>query len=287
MNTFDLIAKGAETVLFYAIYSAAFAFLFAFLAPGRASLGKSVSLTMLRRIIAGIYTPFFVVFSVAFALGAGQQFTGGAYAGYGTHGFSSVAAGFVLLFIAIAGQWVVAPAFSASGKRLTVFAGFIAAGVYSAYQLFYLSPLVAVALFLFWGSAGRIKKSGILNITADSHTPAELRYAQFVMTREYIAPYFLLFTFALVPTGYLSGGIQSMFPLVGGLLNTAQYPLAVLAWLFVQLLMLAGINAFLMYYKLGSYFLSHLDLLNKSGGQQKTLRGAAKATDLQSQLDKQ
>lgn len=287
MNILSLTLDGAKTIFFFAAVAFAFAFpISMFLQNGRAALGKSMLLTVLRRIIAGLYTPFFVIFSIAFVMGAGQQFTdlGG---NNGVHGFSSAAAGIAIMFIALAGQRIISPAFSANSKRLLVFSGFIAASVYSAYQMFYLAPFLAAALFVFWGAARRIDKSGILSITNDSHTPHELSYAQFVMTLEYIAPYFLLFTFALVPTGYLSGGIQSMFPLVGNLLNTPQYPIAVFGWLIVQPLLLTAVTSFLLYYKLGSYFLAMLSFFNQANGRQETVRGAAKSADLQSKLDQQ
>jgi len=153
-------------------------------------------------------------------------------------------------------------------------------------------PLVLIASLLTLGSAKRMEKSGIWNITTDNYNKKELRYAALVYARENFAPFFLLIFGVLVWSGFYASVWQPIYQYATTFSGGYAWGFAAGTSTVIYTLIIA--LGFSLVFGAHSYFTARerfagLLMLHQQNDavQSKTVRGASKAADLQKQLDQQ
>lgn len=222
--------------------------------------------------LAGASIPFWLIFALGLSFAAAGMFSA-----------------LLIAAIGAGGKIIFAPIFSENPRRMVFLGALAIISAWCVYDLHYLLPIMVLALYASFTAAKRIEKSGVFNIMSDNYSFHEVRYARFVASREYIAPFFILFMGATMIGGYFakvwptflvgSTGIQT--PLYN---SPVLFSLTCVIWSVGVAMILSALHSFLAYFSLGATMGTTIDLANGRASN-KTIRGAAKSKDLQSQLD--
>jgi MFS family permease len=153
-------------------------------------------------------------------------------------------------------------------------------------------PAVLFASVLTLGAAKRMEKSGIWNITTDNYNKKELRYAALIYARENFAPLFLLIFGVLAWSGFYARVWQQIYQYAstfsGGYLWGFAAGTATVIYTLIIALGFSLVFGAYSYFTARARFSALLRLHQQNQAvQDKTVRGASKAADLQKQLDQQ